>query len=434
MAARRKQKQASNSYNLRNRVEIPIELQAEDDSTFMQEFNSQSSAVLSESSDTDDNTCVNEFASQPCAGQVLRSSESSDTDTSSTDWNTVFQRSITGSDGSDSQTRVKRFKPRLPERVSQTKQKSDMSDQAVINDRILSQLDAINKRLNAMESSGSASGSVSKLHAAPRGKKRSMKTVSSNLKNSGDKSVKKSDVKLPDLKSIRHDRFIQQQVEERIKQLSGLDKKGIETKIKSLRGGEVDVYVKQRVKWPHEYVLAGNTKDRVTYNQLNITQWMAGFCRIMREETCESKDFMLDYLIALLDDANDFSWQSAKASHAVLLCRMEQGEITSWSETDKIDRIRRANAQKHTSTFQSSAPFQKSRKFQGQNQNQGQSQAKVAKTMPCIYYNDGSCSHQKHHETRGVYYKHICSTCFAHQGKSSAHSAGECRQKNSKNE
>ena len=43
------------------------------------------------------------------------------------------------------------------------------------------------------------------------------------------------------------------------------------------------MYVKQRMKWPHEYVLAGNTKDCVNYNQLNITQWMAGFCRIMRE-------------------------------------------------------------------------------------------------------------------------------------------------------
>ena len=46
---------------------------------------------------------------------------------------------------------------------------------------------------------------------------------------------------------------------------------------------------------------------------------------------------MLNYLIALLDDSNDFSWQAAKASHAVLLCRMEQGEVTSWSDTEKIE-------------------------------------------------------------------------------------------------
>ena len=101
-------------------------------------------------------------------------------------------------------------------------------------------------------------------------------------------------------------------------------------KLKVREGGSVDIFVKERVKWPHEYVLAGNTKDRITYNQLNITQFMAGFCRIMKEENCQiTKDHMLDYLIALLDDSNDFSWQAAKASHAVLLCHMEQGEVTS---------------------------------------------------------------------------------------------------------
>ena len=46
---------------------------------------------------------------------------------------------------------------------------------------------------------------------------------------------------------------------------------------------------------------------------------------------------MLDYLISLLDDAQDFSWDAAKASHAVLLCKTEQGEIGDYSCTDQID-------------------------------------------------------------------------------------------------
>ena len=49
---------------------------------------------------------------------------------------------------------------------------------------------------------------------------------------------------------------------------------------------------------------------------------------------------MVDYLISLLDDSNDFSWQAAKASHAVLLCHMEKGEETSWSDTEKNHWIR----------------------------------------------------------------------------------------------
>ena len=117
-----------------------------------------------------------------------------------------------------------------------------------------------------------------------------------------------------------------------------------ENKIKSQRGGTVDVFVKNRVKWPHEHVLAGSQKERVSYDQLTMGQWMAGFCRTMRDENCiQNKDAMLDYLISLLDDSNDFSWSSAKACHAVLLCRMEQGEIKDYTQIDLIDRIRRAH-------------------------------------------------------------------------------------------
>ena len=75
---------------------------------------------------------------------------------------------------------------------------------------------------------------------------------------------------------------------------------------------------------------------------------MAGFCRILREEQVHQvKEHMLDYLIALMEDANDFSWDAARASHTVLLCRMEQGEVRNYTETEKLDRIGQANAQRH---------------------------------------------------------------------------------------
>ena len=46
-------------------------------------------------------------------------------------------------------------------------------------------------------------------------------------------------------------------------------------------------------------------------------------------------------MIALLEDAQDFSLGAAKASHMVLLCRMGQGDI------DKIDKSERDNAERH---------------------------------------------------------------------------------------
>ena len=115
-------------------------------------------------------------------------------------------------------------------------------------------------------------------------------------------------------------------MDKRLKELTSLQT-GTETKIKSQRRG-VEVLVKHRVRWPHEFILTGTNKERVSYDQLTPVQWMAGFCHTMKEESDLSlREYMLDYIIALLEDASDFSWTAAKASHAVLLCRMKQGEV-----------------------------------------------------------------------------------------------------------
>ena len=126
----------------------------------------------------------------------------------------------------------------------------------------------------------------------------------------------------------------------------------------------MEVLVSNRVKWPQEFVLSGSKKERIQYDQLSVVQWVAGFCQILREEQdSQVKEHTLDYLIALMEDANDFSWDAARASHAVLLCRMEQGEVKNYTETKKLDRIRRANAQRHVAkTLEEDSNFQKKAK------------------------------------------------------------------------
>ena len=132
---------------------------------------------------------------------------------------------------------------------------------------------------------------------------------------------------------------------------------------------------------------------------------------------------MLDYLISLLDDSNDFSWNSAKACHAVLLCRMEQGEIKDYTQTDLIDRIRRAHAQRHVPSTQNFSKNVTKRE-------------KNAKTMICQFFNQGSCMHSATHETKVVVYKHVCNHCFTKNGKSFPHPEMDCKTKarNTKNE
>ena len=186
--------------------------------------------------------------------------------------------------------------------------------------------------------------------------------------------------------------------------------------------------IKNHVRWPHEYVLSGVSKERVPYDQLNVTQWVAGFGRTMCEESDPNiRQHMLDYLIALMDNANDFSWILAKAKNAVLLCWMEQGEVKNFSDVFAIERILRTNAQKQV---QPSANV--SRSLYGHNKF-----SKITKSMPCAYFNKNSCMQNKSHETSSVLYKHICPACFAKNGKTFPHAEVDCKTKNksvSKNE
>ena len=143
---------------------------------------------------------------------------------------------------------------------------------------------------------------------------------------------------------------------------------------------------------------------------------MAGFCRTIRKESdMVIKEHMLDYVINLLDDATDFSWASAMASHAVLLCHMEQGEIAGWQETEKIDRVRRAHAQRHVVG-------------QGNVQKPQDKGSNGGRVFPRLYFNKGACLQKQTHENKGVTYRHICSHCWNKEGKLFSHPQVECRK------
>ena len=113
---------------------------------------------------------------------------------------------------------------------------------------------------------------------------------------------------------------------------------------------------------------------------------------------------MLDYVIDLLDDATDFSWASAKASHTVLLCHMEQGEIKSWLETEKIDRVGQAHTQRQSTSQNSSQ----------------RTQNILLLKLPLVYIITKVFVHVRRprsHETKGVLYKHVCASCWSKDGK-----------------
>ena len=130
MATRQKHRMAGSPYNLRRKVEIPVELQVQDDAAFL-----------------------NEYSSQPTPGQ---SASKSDTDIQrdiDSDIDALVNDSSSDSDH-DSVTSKHRLDVRKSERAPHVDRMSDPtnSDQALINAKILSQIGAIGKRLNVIES------------------------------------------------------------------------------------------------------------------------------------------------------------------------------------------------------------------------------------------------------------------------------------------
>ena len=189
---------------------------------------------------------------------------------------------------------------------------SDVATQQAINLQILSQLSSISDRLNTLEKKGAKEDSDLKKKKSSIKKKASPQMAPVTLPLQQHETPN-----MPNLADIQNDALIQSQVDQRRKHLTNPDSTG--TKIKSLRGGPVEVVVPNRVKWPQEFVLSGFKKERVQYDQLSVVQWVAGYCRFLREEhNPQVKEHMIDYLIALMEDAHDFSWDAARASHAVL--------------------------------------------------------------------------------------------------------------------
>ena len=139
------------------------------------------------------------------------------------------------------------------------------------------------------------------------------------------------------LNSLRTSTKIQKQVDARIRDLEKThDNAGTQKseKIKSKRGGSVEVLVQIKVAWLHEAILGGASNSRLSYDQLTMVQWVMGFCRnIMDEKDAKNKEKMLGYVSDLMEDVSDFGWQGAKASPAVLCCEMERGTVT-WLDSN----------------------------------------------------------------------------------------------------
>ena len=150
----------------------------------------------------------------------------------------------------------------------------------------------------------------------------------SQVNHSKDSDSSSDESLVPSLSHLKSARDIQRQVDNRLHELeecSFTPQGQGKQKVKSKCGGNVNILVHKKVACPHDTILSGNSKQRVSYGQLSWSQWVQGFVRNILEKSNKTRENMLNYLSDLMEDATDFSWQIAKASHEVLLCEMERG-------------------------------------------------------------------------------------------------------------
>ena len=285
---------------------------------------------------------------------------------------------------------------------------TNQSGKSDLNVQILAELKSLGGRMSAMERKMADTSPVEV-------NQRSQMSHAASAVIVNPSPAQLEEVVVPSVAALQGTPHIQAEVDRRLKHLAELNEAG---KLKSQRGSNDKVWVKKQVPWPQNFVVGGNNKSRMSYDNLTWCQWVSGFAMIARKEkNLQIKNSMLDYLSEIMEDANDFSWQSTKASHAVLICRMEEGKV-DWSDTVKIDRISRAHAQR--------APPQNLI---------SSSKKSESKTMPCRFYQRGTCQKDRDHETGQIFYKHVCATCFL-MGKEYRHMAKDCRvsSKAAKNE
>ena len=116
---------------------------------------------------------------------------------------------------------------------------------------------------------------------------------------------------------------------------------------------------------------------------------------------------MIDYLTELMQDVCDYTWESAKGAHSVLLHRMADGVLT-WGQAKEVHKIRKQYAQTVSTT-----------NIQDKN-------SRSSKVVPCLKYNKGTCLKSSDHEWQNLFLKHMCQYCHSTFNKVEHHPRKDC--------
>jgi hypothetical protein len=190
-----------------------------------------------------------------------------------------------------------------------------------------------------------------------------------------------------------------------------------------------DLAPKVKTAWPQDYILGSGTNFKVYYQDLSIFEWVNSYIAIVQNE-CNPQiaRLMMSHLRTLMEDVVYHGWEAVKRAHMTILTCLESGEFTWFDELQMAEE--RRSALNRVATVKDNFTNSGYSRNMGQGQGRGQGKSfsnraggvmgkKLVK--PCVYFNNNSCSKRGDHEETNVFYKHVCSHCFA-----ADHSVKEC--------
>ncbi len=222
------------------------------------------------------------------------------------------------------------------------------------------------------------------------------------------------------LASLRADATLRAAIDRRFTDLLGVEvdmdgeaEDDEEPPLKLLRGNKcksgqvktaLDTVVK-KIDWPHFHVFRAGSSKSVKYTDLTLAEFVYGYCSQMSE--CKDPNqlmLMIKHLQELMEDTSDFSWDRAKAFHAIVLNKFEQNKL-NWQNREEIQYLRR----KHAQRVEAAPPTGQATKANGGNGVKSSRRVRADPgTKACVAYNKGSCKEPGDHGDL----LHICSFCL----------------------
>ena len=156
--------------------------------------------------------------------------------------------------------------------------------------KILEELQKVNRRLDSVEDDVATIKKTThqkpgKLSNFSKSKvKQSESSIVSESDSASDESI------VPSLTVLKTSSDIQKQVDKRLHQLQEASASSSgKNDLKSKRGCNIDYVVKHKVAWPQDIILGGHNRQRLTYDQLNLTQWVQGFAQNILDKKSQKK-------------------------------------------------------------------------------------------------------------------------------------------------